>query len=442
MSIAQPKEFVFTVSQFLDVINELVSAQKFMIQGEISSISARGMNIFFTISDKLDGSLLDCYVHESKIRNLGAQLKVGLEIQVYGTAGIYKRNGKFNLTVQNINLVGEGALKQAYEQLKAELETEGYFNPSRKRKITEYPTSIGLITSANAAAKKDFLQNLTTKGIKIHFFDTRVEGLRSEDDVANAIRVMNQSSIPLDVIVLTRGGGSWESLQAFNHKTVALAVASSKIPVISAIGHEQDILISDLVADFRASTPTHAAKYLSENWNTAEALVSNFENTIFSSTRNSIRHYTDFLLGITEILTDKFEKTFSSEQRKIENIEKETLTKLDKLLSLTKDIEEQFYNNARFYEQKLNQQKLVVEEKQKQLIHSANQALRSISTQLCYKEEQVNANDPERRLKQGYSIITNAKKAIIKSSDLVELDDTINIKLYKGSLKTKIVEKK
>lgn len=436
-----PPEHIFSVSEFLDVIHALVSAQKFMIQGEISSISQRGSNIFFTIADKNDGSLLDCYVHDSKVRNLGTQMKVGLEIKIYGTPGIYKRNGKFNLTVANINLVGEGALKQAYEQLKRELDGEGYFDPVRKRAIPEYPTRIGLITSAAAAAKKDFLQNLTRKGIKIFFRDTRVEGLRSEDDVAEAIREMNQSGVPMDLIVLTRGGGSWESLQAFNHKTVALAVASSRIPIISAIGHEQDVLISDLVADLRASTPTHAAKLLSEHWNTALTAVETYEESIISNVKNSIRHYEKIVEGTRLQVTGSFGRAITKNVEKVEVNQAQLVGQLNKVLTKTKELEERFQINASIFSKLLGYRKEGFEKQVSNLESGYVRWIASLERRFKYIEEQVDNNDPTQRLKQGYSIIMNKEGKVVRDIEEFEIDEVLNVKLYKGSVDTKVIKK-
>ncbi|MDP2860881.1 MAG: exodeoxyribonuclease VII large subunit, partial [bacterium] len=244
------EENIFSVSEYLDYLNEVLTPMRAIIQGEVGRVDKRVGYTFFTLSDKDDKAVINCFVWQNKIENFGVELKEGMELQVEGHPKVYKRTGSFSFEVEHIGLIGEGALKLAFEKLKKKLELEGYFSPERKKPITDYVKNIGVITSTYADAKKDFLTHLGNFGYTIYFYDIRVEGIYAVDDIVSALRWFNESKLQLDVLVLTRGGGGFESLQAFNSESVAKAIFASKVPILTGIGHENDITIADLVADF------------------------------------------------------------------------------------------------------------------------------------------------------------------------------------------------
>jgi len=293
----KPMDEIYTVSRFLDEINELVNPKKVTIQGEVNKVDIRGNAVYFTLIDPSDKSILNCFVWSFKLKSFGIDLKEGVEIKVLGYASVYKPFGKLSFQAEYISPVGEGAQKAAYEKLLKTLETAGYFAPERKRPIPPYIKTIGLITSENADAKKDFETHLGNFGFKIIFYDVRVEGLKSIDNIIEAINWFNQNTTDAEVLVLTRGGGSLESLQSFNSEAVAKAIFSSRIPIISAVGHENDITIADLTADLRASTPTHAGKILSQYWSQAQNLVDNYDSNIRSIFKKILNQlYTDLAI--------------------------------------------------------------------------------------------------------------------------------------------------
>ena len=221
----------------------------------------QGKWVFFKIKD--ENAVLDCF---GVVFKLKFPLEDGMRVRLYVRPSIYAKSGKFSITVEWVEPVGEGALKRAFELLKAELEKEGLFARERKRAIPRFPKRIGLITSREAAAYKDFIKVLQHRfgGIEIYFYHAQVQGAEAIADVARAFEYFNahQSELQLDAVVLISGGGAMEDLAAFNSRETAYAIFGSLAPVVVGVGHEQDVTIADFVADVRASTPSNAAELI------------------------------------------------------------------------------------------------------------------------------------------------------------------------------------
>ena len=196
------------------------------------------------------------------------ELKDGLQVICIGRVSVYDQRGQYQLYVQRIEPKGLGALQLALMQLKEKLEKEGLFSPERKKPIPDYPKRIGIVTSPTGAAIQDMLKIFRKRsfGLSIYLFPCSVQGDAAAGEIAAAIKAFNRVEPLVDVLIIGRGGGSLEDLWAFNEEIVALAIAESKIPIISAVGHEVDWSISDFVADYRAHTPTAAAELIVMHW--------------------------------------------------------------------------------------------------------------------------------------------------------------------------------
>jgi exodeoxyribonuclease VII large subunit len=199
-----------------------------------------------------------------------AALRDGAQVILGGDLTVYEPRGNYQLRVNTVEVQGVGALQAAFERLKEKLAAEGLFDASRKRPIGRYPTRIGLVTSPSGAAIQDVLHVLSRRFCPEVILDpVRVQGAGAAQEIAAAIGRLNRFSQlghPLDVILVTRGGGSLEDLWCFNEEVVARAIAASEVPVVSAVGHEIDFTIADFVADFRAATPSAAAEILTQDW--------------------------------------------------------------------------------------------------------------------------------------------------------------------------------
>ncbi|MGZ3699919.1 MAG: exodeoxyribonuclease VII large subunit, partial [Bdellovibrionota bacterium] len=201
-------------------------------------------------------------------------LKDGLQVLCRGKVSIYAPRGSYQLTIEHIEPLGAGALQVAFEQLKAKLAAEGLFDPRRKRALPTYPTRIAVVTSPSGAAIQDMLNILRRRAphLTVTIVPAIVQGDRAPEEILRGLELANKHQLG-DIVVLARGGGSIEDLWCFNDEKLARAIAASKIPVISAVGHEIDFTISDFVADLRAPTPSAAAEIVSGQWVEAASRV-------------------------------------------------------------------------------------------------------------------------------------------------------------------------
>ncbi len=258
-----PMTPIFTVSELHEMLNmHLAHLGEITIEGEISELKPSGTQwLYVTLKD--DQAVIKLFATQWDIRNW-KQLQVGMQVRVAGVVRTYAKYGTLSVTATKIEPAGEGMAKLAFEKLKKLLESEGLFDQSRKRELPTFPQKIGLITAKNSQAYNDFIKVLSHRigGMEIIFVPVQVQGDSAPDLIAQAISYLNSNHSNLDVIVLCRGGGSQEDLQAFNTETVARAVFSSTTPTIVGVGHEGDVSLADLVADVRASTPSNAAELL------------------------------------------------------------------------------------------------------------------------------------------------------------------------------------
>jgi len=239
------------------------------VEGEVSNLRKQASgHVYFTLKDAT--SQLACVMFASQAAQLrGIKFADGTQVQVFGQITVYEARGNYQIIVRRVRERGVGALQAKFEELKRRLAGEGLFSPERKRPLPRFPRRIGVVTSPTGAAIRDFLNVLHRRqqGIEVVIFPVRVQGQGAAAEIAEAVRMLGNAADsdigPVDVIVVTRGGGSLEDLWEFNEETVARAIAESPVPVVSAVGHEIDFTISDFAADVRAPTPSAAAEILS-----------------------------------------------------------------------------------------------------------------------------------------------------------------------------------
>ncbi len=258
---------ILSVQQFVTLVNDtlaMIPTGAFVVEGEVTEYKvAQQKWIHFSLKDEQADARLPCF---STIYKGLPPLEDGMRVRLTGYPSVFARFGKLSFNVETAEPVGEGALAKAYLALKEKLANEGLFDAGRKRALPMLPQRIALITSREAAAYGDFLRILHNRmgGIDILHVDVHVQGQHAVEDIIGAFKTLH--ALPVDerpeVIVLSRGGGSFEELHAFNDERVARAVFSSAIPVIVGVGHERDETLCDFVADVRASTPSNAAERL------------------------------------------------------------------------------------------------------------------------------------------------------------------------------------
>lgn len=253
-----------TVTQLNDYIARVFDSDTLLmnvaVTGEISNLKYHSSgHVYFSLND--ENSKVNCFLPSSYVRSLKYELGDGLEITATGKVNVYRRGGYYSLFVRNIQVAGEGNLSMAFQLMKEKLEKEGLFDPAHKKPIPVFPGKIGILTSSTGAAVRDIIKIIRSKNemVDIMVFPVQVQGEGAAQDIADTLRFVNDNYDDIDTLIVGRGGGSQEDLWAFNEEVLARAIYDSRIPVISAVGHEIDFSISDFVADLRAETPTAAA---------------------------------------------------------------------------------------------------------------------------------------------------------------------------------------
>ncbi len=254
----------YSVGELTRYIKTLLLGQRVLqniaVSGEVSNLRRQQSgHMYFTLKD--DTSSLSCVMFRSHASSVAFELKNGQKVWAIGGVGLYEVTGSYQLYVERLEPVGQGALQLAFEQLKARLASEGLFEQSRKRQLPQVPTGVGLVTSPSGAAIKDLVSIIRRRfpAMPIVLAPTQVQGKEAPTSICQAIEQLNHFE-GIDVIVVARGGGALEDLWCFNDESVARAIASSRYPVVSAVGHETDVTIADFVADLRAPTPSAAAE--------------------------------------------------------------------------------------------------------------------------------------------------------------------------------------
>ncbi len=254
-------KYIYTVSQLTSSIKIILedSFKNIWVDGEISNFKASGGHFYFTLKD--DKSELKCVFFKSSNEKIKFEIKDGMQVLCCGKISIYEQRGVYQLYVAKMEPKGVGALQLAFEQLKERLFKEGLFDEAHKKEIPLIPERIGIVTSTTGAAIRDILHVLNKRfsNLEVIIIPVKVQGDEAKEEIAGAIEEFNRLK-NVDVMIVGRGGGSLEDLWAFNEEIVARAIYNSKIPVISAVGHEIDWTISDFVADKRAPTPSVAAE--------------------------------------------------------------------------------------------------------------------------------------------------------------------------------------
>ncbi len=302
-------EIKFSVSEFIDICNQSLdyAFPSVIIEGEVASFKVnQGKWVFFDLKE--GDSSVSCFMVVTQLR---AALTDGMKVRVRATPKL-TRWGKFSLTVSQVMPVGEGSIKKNFELLKKRLMAEGLFDPARKRPIPQGLSKIGVISSTNAAGYIDFLKILSDRwgGMEIQTVNTQVQGLAAPEQIVCALDYFNQRA-EVEAIIIVRGGGSADDLAAFNDEGLARAIASSRIPIMTGIGHEVDESLADLVADVRASTPSNAA----------ERLVPDRQEIL--------RRVQYGLNRIQSTIKERLEYLSSEVQRRIQEAKKQILLKIE-----------------------------------------------------------------------------------------------------------------
>ncbi len=354
--ITKPTEFenigsetrVFTVSELTYVIKDLLeNAFPFVwVEGEVANLRCPNSgHLYFTLRDK--EASLRAVIFRGQRQYLKFELEDGLHVLCFGRISVYEPRGEYQLIVQLVEPKGLGALQLAFEQLKKRLAKAGFFDEARKRPLPVLPKTVGVVTSLSGAAIRDFLKVALSRYPKAHIiiFPVRVQGDGAAQEIAEGIRLLGlQKSVEL--IVVTRGGGSLEDLWAFNEEIVAKAIYESPIPVVSAVGHEIDYTICDFVADARAPTPTAAAQMVFPAIDKLIEQIENLKTRMFHLINALLAHKHNKLVELSQRLKDPRDSLRETKERLkhlnerlLRSIERQLIYKNQKLSALSRHLE-------------------------------------------------------------------------------------------------------
>ncbi len=404
-----------SVSQFLDGLNTELSGMAARIQGEVTSVDERERVVYFTLKDKADGSTLACLIFRYAYQVSGVALTIGDEVIVEGAPEIYKPSGRLSLKVGIIEQAGEGALKKAYDALFQKLEVEGIFASDQKQLLPEYVERIALITSADGAAIDDFKMNLGNCGFKIGFHPVAVEGKKAVFEILNAIEYFRARATEFDVLVIIRGGGSLESLQAFNNETLVREIASFPLPTLLGVGHEKDITLSALASDKMVSTPTATAQTLSASWLEARQRVG----------------------YLRKELPQIFEQQLHEQKQICKRATAGLVQFLRDIREVVQSCEQSFWYEVQRFGDQLKYQSRALLEGKKRILEGFNYVRKRYEQQLSQSKEALKLYDPMRALKLGYGLIRKGVDLVKDASTLRE-GDILTVQLAQGSLETEV----
>ncbi len=414
----------------------------------VNFVAANSGHWYFTLHDGDSQLRAACYVRNNN--RIRFQPFDGLQVRVRGKLSVYQPKGEYQMLVESLEPVGEGALKVAFEQIKAKLAKEGLFSEELKRDLPFFPRRIGVVTSPNGAAFHDVLNVLSrrTRTVHITLIPTRVQGETAGEEITNAIEsanIFNQkadANEKIDVLIVGRGGGSTEDLWAFNEERVARAIRASKIPVISAVGHEIDFTIADFVADRRAPTPSAAAEIVAES----EDGIANF----LAQKRQDLFQLIDYkiLKSRSDLQEFAMSPVFSEfpQQLKDWRYEIEDFTELmrDSLTEKLKTEEKTLGNltgrlSPLKLAAKLNEKKIRLALLREKQITAVKNKIDAKDEKLKIKMASLDALSPLAVLSRGFSITKTKSGEILRDAENVKPNERVRIRLERGRIEARVL---
>jgi len=389
---------IFSITEINKLVKELLQDNfpSIWVKGELSNfIEASSGHWYFTLKD--NGAQVRCTMFKGKNSQVKWIPKNGDLIEAQCKIGLYEQRGDYQLNISSLQQAGLGRLFEEFNKLKQKLDSEGLFNQEQKKSLPVYPNCIGVITSPDAAVLRDVITTLKrrNKSLRIIVYPTLVQGKTAPQGIIDALRLANQRD-EVDVLILCRGGGSIEDLWSFNDESVVREIYSSTLPIISAVGHQTDITISDFVADLRAPTPTSAAEIISTSY---EELFGNLEY---------------FKTNLSNIIQNKIEQL----NQRIDFLEKGLVSPIQKIASQN-DLIQALTNRMQI---------------------TMSSRLEKYQEQIKSYKQNLSHLNPNEILSRGYSIILNQNKKIINNVSAMSVSDKIKIKFHKGDAEANITK--
>lgn len=437
---SQPQ--VYQVSQLTLGIKAIMedAFDSVWVEGEISNFrTAASGHSYFVLKD--EKSQIRCVLFKGYRAGVKFQPEDGDKVLLFGRITVYDARGEYQIVTESMEPRGLGALQKAYEQLKARLEKEGLFDEDKKKPLPEFPWKIGLVTSPTGAAVRDILNIIRRRNPKVSvlLFPAKVQGEGAAEEIARGIQQLNKRK-DIEVIIAGRGGGSLEDLWAFNEEVVARAIAASRVPVVSAVGHEIDFTISDFAADLRAPTPSAAAELTAPLLSDTLREIKSLNEALINSMRQKLQYYLDLLKMLMdrrffhqprEIFSPQIQRADELHSRLLRGLKQNLLTHQhglkDKIRRLFQASPEK---NIPFLKENL----AMLEKRMAHIIHSRILLSKERFEGLL---KNLNAFNPLSILERGYSVSSKDNKSL-KSAEGVRPGDSVRVRLFRGTLDCRV----
>lgn len=409
---------------------------KFWIEGEVSSLkSAPSGHVYFCLKDEAEDAIIECVMYRFNAQRARRILRDGARLQIIGQATVWAPRGRLQFVVNEARPAGRGALLEALEQLKEKLAAEGLFAQEKKRALPAEPRIVGVVTSKVGAAFHDIVSVAFRRGnVKIVLAPALVQG---EDAPATIVRALNQiERYPgLDVVIVGRGGGSGEDLMAFNDERVVRRVASMRVPVVSAVGHEVDFSLTDLAADMRAATPSQAAELVVPETRTRSAVLLRAHNALTRALRARLLRYRTEIDRARALLSDpRF--TIAERQQELDELSARLQKHTERLLTQrrlrTELLTRRLY--ARHPRAVLASARAVLGPLDVRLKNAMNRRLAASAAALSDGAVRLDGLSPLTILGRGYAIATRTDGRALRSASEVVVGDEIRVRLGSGSI--------
>jgi len=433
-----PFPYILTVSELTQEIKDILEVKfsDIWVEGEISNLKIPPSgHVYFTLKD--DFSQIRAVLFRTQARALRFRPEDGLDVICRGRVSLYERRGDYQLILEGMEPKGVGALQLAFLQLKERLQKEGLFDPAHKKPIPMIPRKIGIVTSPTGAVIQDMLHIIQRRFENVHvlLYPVRVQGEGASMEISRALGYFNDST-DVDVIIVGRGGGSLEDLWAFNEEVVARTIYRSRIPVISAVGHETDYTISDFVADVRAPTPSAAAELAVRDKREVESTLYHLKIRLETNVWEILQRHRTHLLHLKKILADPKKRIEACFLRIDELVGRSSV-----LISwrLRRNRERRFHLSERLYlrspRQKIESLRLFISQSEKRLEQTLRHSLEIRRQKAGRLVGKLDSLSPLAILQRGYSIARRIPSMeILRDAAGVREGEKIEVKLHRGAL--------
>lgn len=431
-----------SVSQLTEQIKDNLEENfsNVIVEGELSNVSKPSSgHIYATLKDK--NAQISIVIFRSTVAKIKFQLKDGQEVNIKGQITVYHQRGSYQIIVQNVEPKGIGSLQLAFEQLKKKLEAEGLFDSQRKRPIPFLPTKIGLVTSLTGAAIKDFLTTVKARCpiVDVILIPVKVQGENSALEIAAAIQKFNYLK-NVDVIVVGRGGGSLEDLWSFNEEIVARSIFYSDIPIISAVGHETDVSLSDFVADAKAMTPTHAGVICVPDIQELKKDIFKYCQKFFLNMQSLLKENKLRIKNFERSFTkESFENRFRNHKLHCDNLEMRLKATLANNWNQYENrfavVKTRFQRIMPLYIRKLNEQRKILNNHKQVIVSGVSNIIFNKRKKLEYLSRSLDLLSPLKTIDRGYAIVKIAKtNELLQTVSGVQKGDTIMTLIKDGNI--------